>query len=105
MHRSKVRKRFHNLPIHQRNKLLDVHVDRSIRKDVGRTTRVRLGDVVRVMRGDYAGKEGKVIGLDTKTGRVYIEGISRKNASGKERSIGIHASKLMLISRGEGSGK
>lgn len=105
MHRSRVRKKLFNLPIHKRSKLLDVHVDKSIREKIGKTVRVRVGDVVRVMRGDYKGKEGKVTEVDTKTGRVYVEGISRKNASGKEVQIGIHASKLILIKRGEESGK
>ncbi len=34
------------------------------------------GDTVRVMRGDDKGKEGKVIRVHLKTGRVTIEGIN-----------------------------
>jgi len=34
------------------------------------------GDTVRVMRGDDNGKEGKVIRVHLKTGRVTIEGIN-----------------------------
>src|SRR3954464_12822195 len=37
---------------------------------------VTKGDTVRVMRGDDKGKEGKVIRVYTKTGRVVIEGVN-----------------------------
>lgn len=39
-------------------------------------TRIVRGDTVRVMRGDEAGKEGKVVRVHLKTGRVTIEGIN-----------------------------
>jgi len=34
------------------------------------------GDTVRVMRGDEKGKEGKVIRVNRKTGRITIEGVN-----------------------------
>ena len=37
---------------------------------------VRKGDTVRVMRGDDKGREGKVLKVFTKTGRVLIEGVN-----------------------------
>jgi large subunit ribosomal protein L24 len=37
---------------------------------------VTKGDVVRVMRGDDKGKEGKVIRIYPKTGRITVEGIN-----------------------------
>jgi large subunit ribosomal protein L24 len=37
---------------------------------------VRKGDTVRVMRGDDKGKEGTVLKVFTKTGRVLIEGVN-----------------------------
>jgi large subunit ribosomal protein L24 len=37
---------------------------------------VTVGDVVRVMRGDDAGKEGKVIRINHKTGRLVVEGVN-----------------------------
>lgn len=39
-------------------------------------TSITKGDTVRVMRGDDAGKEGTVIRVHLKTGRVTIEGIN-----------------------------
>ena len=37
---------------------------------------VSRGDTVRVMRGDEKGKEGKVVRVYLKTGRVIVEGIN-----------------------------
>lgn len=74
--------------------------------------RVRLhvskGDHVRVMRGDDKGKEGKVLRVFPKTGRVTIEGVNivkrhRRARKPEEKSeivdmpAPMHASKLMLL--------
>jgi large subunit ribosomal protein L24 len=66
------------------------------------------GDTVRVMRGDYKGKEGKVIRVFPKNGRALVEGINmvkmhRKARSADEQSgireapAPVHASNLMLL--------
>jgi large subunit ribosomal protein L24 len=39
-------------------------------------TSIARGDVVRIMRGDDKGKEGKVIRVHLKSGRVTIEGLN-----------------------------
>jgi large subunit ribosomal protein L24 len=39
-------------------------------------TQITRGDTVRIMRGDDKGKEGKVIRVHLKAGRVTIEGIN-----------------------------
>ena len=75
--------------------------------------RVTKGDTVRVMRGDDKGKEGKVIRVYPKTGRVTIEGVNivkrhRKARRAEEQSgivdfpAPIHVSNVMLVdSKGE----
>jgi large subunit ribosomal protein L24 len=74
--------------------------------------RVRLhvtkGDTVRVMRGDDKGKEGKIIKVFPKTGRVTVDGINmvkrhRRARTAEEQSgivefpAPIHASNVMLL--------
>jgi large subunit ribosomal protein L24 len=70
--------------------------------------RITKGDTVRVMRGDDKGKEGKVLQVYTKTGRVKIEGVNvvkrhRKARRAEEQSgiiefpAPIHASNVMLV--------
>ena len=69
---------------------------------------VTKGDTVRVMRGDDKGKEGKVLRIFPKTGRVLVEGINivkkhRKARTAEEQSgiieqpAPVHSSNLMLI--------
>ena len=74
--------------------------------------RVRLhvtkGDTVRVMRGDDKGKEGKVLRVYPKTGRITVEGVNivkkhRKARRDNEQSgiidfpAPVHASNVMLV--------
>ena len=70
--------------------------------------RITKGDTVRVMRGDDKGKEGKVIRVYPKTGRVTIEGINivkrhRKARRAEEQSgivdfpAPVHHSNVMLV--------
>ena len=69
---------------------------------------VTKGDTVRVMRGDDKGKEGKVLRIYPKTGRVLIEGINivkkHRKARNADDQSGIfdqpapmHSSNVMLI--------
>ena len=70
--------------------------------------RVSKGDTVRVMRGEDRGKEGKVLRIFPKTGRVLVEGINivkkhRKARTADDQSgiieapAAVHASNLMLL--------
>jgi large subunit ribosomal protein L24 len=70
--------------------------------------RITKGDTVRVVRGDEKGKEGKVIRVNRKTGRITIEGVNivkrhRKARRAEEQSgivdfpAPLHASNVMLI--------
>ena len=69
---------------------------------------VSKGDTVRVMRGEDKGKEGKVLRVYTKTGRVMIDGVNivkrHRKARRPEEESGIieqpapiHASNVMLL--------
>ncbi len=71
-------------------------------------TLITTGDTVRVMRGDDKGKEGRVMKVFTKTGRVLIEGVNivkkHRRARRPEEQSGIlempapiAASKVMLL--------
>ena len=70
--------------------------------------RITKGDTVRVMRGDDKGKEGKVLRVFTKTGRLTVEGINivkkhRKARRAEEQSgivdfpAPVHHSNVMLV--------
>jgi len=68
-----------------------------LRKTYGtRNLPVRRGDTVRVMRGDHKNFEGKVIKVDRKKYRIYIEGLTREKVDGTTVFIPIHPSKVMI---------
>ena len=70
--------------------------------------RITKGDTVRVMRGDDRGKEGKILQVFQKTGRVKIDGVNivkrHRKARGPDDQGGIiempapvHVSNVMLL--------
>jgi len=95
---SKQRKRFFNAPLHKRGKIMSVNLSPELRKKYGRRSiPIRVGDKVRIMRGDNRGIEGKVIRVDRKRYYVYIENVAREKISGEKVLLPIHYSNLMLI--------
>ena len=82
----KQRKFLFSAPLHLRQKFLHVHLSKELReKYKKRSLRVRKGDVVKVIRGKFKGRSGKVIDVDLSRMFVYIEGITRKR-SRKEKA-------------------
>ena len=91
-----------------RKKEASRYAKRHARKAERVTMPVTKGDTVRVMRGEDAGKEGKIIRVFLKTGRVTIEGINivkrhRKARRAEEQSqimemaAPLHHSNVMLL--------
>jgi large subunit ribosomal protein L24 len=80
------------------------HADNAERQRI----HVTKGDTVRVVRGDDKGKEGKILRVYLKTGRVTVEGVNivkkhRRARTADEQSgimempAPIHASNVMLL--------
>ena len=64
----KQRKALYNAPAHTHGKHLNVTLSKELRADIGkRSLPIRSGDIVRVLRGDFDGHEGKVIAVDRKS--------------------------------------
>ncbi len=75
-----------------------------------RSTTVRVGDTVRVVRGDMAhggkrhgGKrhdgatEGVVLTVDSNTGRLTIEGVTVAKSDNREEAVPVHASNVVIV--------
>ncbi|MGA3020376.1 MAG: 50S ribosomal protein L24 [Candidatus Micrarchaeales archaeon] len=89
----------YNAPMHVRQAFIHAHISKELaaklsirRRNIG----IRRGDSIKVMNGKSRGKSGKVLSVDLKRGTVFIEGISRKNAKGKELQIPISASNVYI---------
>src|SRR5919202_1619183 len=61
-----------------------------------RSIRVIKGDTVRVMRGEYAGIEGKVEKVNTSRGTLSIEGVQREKVRGGNVKVQIHSSNVRV---------
>lgn len=94
------RKRYHKEKLHRRKKRLNVHLSKELRgklKSKRRALLLHNGDQVRVMRGPRKGKEAKVSRVSTMKRKVYLEGVTVRNARGKEMAIPLEPSNLLLI--------
>jgi large subunit ribosomal protein L24 len=96
----KERKYRFTAPMHARQKFVHAHVSKELATKLGiksRSISMRKGDTVKVFAGTQKGKTGKVSSINLKTGRVVVDGITRKNAKGKELPVAIYSSNLYLV--------
>ncbi len=94
----KQRLMLYKAPLHRRHTMFNAKLSRELAEKLGvKRLPVRVGDVVRIMRGDWAGHEGKVVKVDYKRIRIYVEGVTIKKADGTPVYYPIHPSKVMII--------
>lgn len=84
-------------PLHRKQDMVCAHVAKELRVNVKkRSLRVKKGYVVKVMRGELKGKEGKVTNVYLKQRKVTVEGLMAKKINGKEKPILIDPSNLVI---------
>jgi large subunit ribosomal protein L24 len=94
----KQRKYRYNAPIHLRGRFLNAPLSEELVKKHGvKRIRIRVGDKVKVMRGKFKGKEGKVELVNIKKSTAYVFGTELTKKDGSKGKFPIHASKLMII--------
>lgn len=94
----KQRKRLFQASYHMRGKILSAHLSPELRNSYDtRSLPVRKGDTVRILRGDYKGVEGKILRVDRKKYRIFIEDITRQKSDGTTVLVPIHPSKVKII--------
>ena len=94
---SKQRKAFFQAPKHIRRKVLSSRLSKElIQKHGVKRLPLRTGDSVRILRGDFAGLEGKVERVKYSTRRIYVEGMTREKAAGVSSKLPVHASKVII---------
>ena len=109
----KQRKAFFNAPMHEKRKRLSARLllDKpDSRFDGVRNVTIRVGDTVKVIRGDLSngGKRhgckrnaeplsGSVIRVDSENGRLFIEGAKASKSDNKEEAIPVHASNVVVV--------
>jgi large subunit ribosomal protein L24 len=94
----KQRKYTANAPLHIKKKLLSVNLSKELRKKHKiRNIEVRKGDTVKIMRGKFKKKTGKIIEVNVKTSKVKIEGIQVKKQDGSKANVRLRPSNLQII--------
>ena len=84
-------------PLHIRGKFLHAHLSKELRAKYNtRSLRIRRGDKVKIMRGTFKGKTGKVERVDTKNARIFITGIELVKKEGSKTLYPIKPSKLLI---------
>ena len=87
-----------NAPLHIKQKYLNVHLSVELRKKYGmRTVRVRKGDKVKIMRGQFGKKSGKVDRVSIMYEKVYVEGIETIKKDGSKTFYPMNPSNLMIV--------
>jgi len=94
----KQRKYLANAPIHLKRKLVNVNLSKDLRKKHGiRSISLRKNDVVKIMRGKFKNKTGKVVLVKIKMQRVEIENIQVKKQDGSRVNVGLKPSNIQII--------
>ncbi len=94
----KQRKYRYNAPLHIRAKFLNAPLSRDLAKKYSiKRLALRTGDKVKILKGEFKGKEGKVESLSLKKSKAMITGVERTKKDGSKSRPLIYASNLLLI--------
>jgi large subunit ribosomal protein L24 len=94
----KQRKYRANAPLHIKRKLLSANLSKDLRKKYKkRNLPVVKGDVVKIMRGKFKKKTGKVTEVITGISKIKVEGIMVKKQDGSKANIKMQPSNVQII--------
>ncbi len=93
----KQRKYRHNAPLHIKQKFVGAHLSKELRKKYNkRSVNLRKGDSVKIMRGQFKKKTGKIEEVNLKKALVYVSGIEITKRDGTKARYPIHPSNLII---------
>lgn len=76
---------------------MSVNLSKELRKKYGkRNIPIRKGDKVKVLRGQFKGKTGKINKVSLKKRKVYIEGIESVKKDGTKAFVPVTPSNLQI---------
>ena len=84
-------------PFHIKHKFLSATISKELRKRWNRRSfPLRKEDTVKVMRGAFKKKTGKISEIDLKNSKVYIQGIQKTRKDGTKVNVPFAASNLQI---------
>jgi len=94
----KQRKYLAKAPIHLRRKLIKITLSKDLRKKhEKRNISPRKGDSVKIIKGKFKGKQGKIIKINLKKIKIYVENIQVKKQEGSKVNVPLKPSSLEII--------
>ncbi|CAD7701460.1 unnamed protein product [Ostreobium quekettii] len=95
--RRKCRKRHFTAPSHVRRVLMSAPLSAELTNKYGvRAVPIRKDDEVRVERGTFKGREGKVVQVYRKKWVVHVERLTREKVNGATVNVGIRPCKVTI---------
>jgi large subunit ribosomal protein L24 len=77
-----------NAPLHLKRKFMSANLSKELRKKYGkRSLPVRKGDVVKIMKGKFKKKTGKISVVYAKKIKIEIEGMQIKKQDGSKANV------------------
>jgi len=87
-----------NAPLHIKRKFLSVALSKELRKKYARRNIVVVkGDVVKIIKGKFKKKQGKILRVYTKISKVEIEGIQVKKMDGSNALVKMQPANLQIV--------
>ncbi len=93
----KQRKYRANAPLHIKRKFLSANLSKALKQKYGRKSfPLKKEDKVKIMKGEFRKKTGKINSVDLKKSRVSIEGLQRTKKDGTKINVWFNASNLQI---------
>ncbi len=94
----KQRKYLANAPLHIKKKFVSVSLTKELKEKYGkRNVSVKKGDTVKILRGKFNKKQGKVLEVKLKKSKITIEGIQTKKQDGSKVNVRLQPSNLRIV--------
>ena len=85
-------------PLHMKQHFLHAHLSKELRSSMKkRAIRIKKGDKVKILRGQFKGKEGKIVDVNLTKRKIRIEGMTHRKARGQEVFMPIDPSNVIII--------
>ncbi len=95
--KAKQRKYRFNAPLHVKKNMLSSNLSKDLREKYHkRSVPVVVGDKIKVARGSFKGKTGKITDVNTKKGKVFLDCVYVMKKSGAKAFTAVDASNLVV---------
>ena len=86
-----------NIGKHEVHKVMSANLSRELRERQGfRSLPLRKDDEVRIVRGDAKGRSGKVIRVDPRKQRIFVDKVVKRKTDNTEIAVPIHPSNVVI---------